>query len=317
MTIEMAVQELRMGGLVAFPTETVYGLGADASNPASLDKLYSLKGRPRNHPVIVHLGCRSWLPKWTETCEAAEKLADAFWPGPLTLILERRPGVSDQLTGGQNTVGVRMPSHPIALELLIEFGGGLAAPSANRFGRISPTTADHVRQEFGDRVQVLDGGPCKVGVESTIIDLSGGAPVLLRPGHITPEDVFEVLGKKVRVGEGAVRAPGTLDSHYCPETPAFLVDGEKLDKALEQAKTRGLKVAVLCHQQLTSETYWVQAPEDALEYARELYANLRLLDQAGADEILIEEPPAKESWLAISDRLARATTGFKRLDCPR
>ena len=236
---------------------------------------------------------------------------EAFWPGPLTLILKRAQGVSDQLTGGQDSVGVRMPSHPLALELLNQFGGGLAAPSANRFGRISPTTADHVEQEFEGRVAVLDGGACPVGVESTIVDVSGEVPVLLRPGDITPSQISQVLGRPVAVGGGAVRAPGTLDSHYAPVTPAFLVPSERLAEVLSQVKAN--RTGLLSAQPQPIDLFWLQAEAEPREYARALYSNLRLLDGAGLQEILIEAPPQGEAWTAVSDRLARATQGFKEL----
>ena len=310
-TIEKAVDELAQGRLVAFPTETVYGLGADASSPTALNLLYQTKGRPRNHPVIVHLGSPQWIGKWAKTNDWAEALMDAFWPGPLTLILKRVEGVSDQLTGGQDSVGVRMPSHPLALELLNSFGGGLAAPSANRFGRISPTTAEHVEQEFEGRVAVLDGGACPVGVESTIVDVSGEEPVLLRPGDITPSQISKVLGRPIAVGGGAVRAPGTLDSHYAPVTPAFLVPSEQLEQVL--ARTGGERVGLLSAESPSAEVFWLQAQAEPRGYARDLYSNLRLLDGAGLQEILIEVPPEGEAWTAVSDRLARATQGFKEM----
>lgn len=309
--MEKAVEELTRGKLVAFPTETVYGLGADAASAGALDLLYQTKGRPRNHPVIVHLGAPDWLEKWARSNDWAEALMEAFWPGPLTLILKRAQGVSDQLTGGQDSVGVRMPSHPLALELLNQFGGGLAAPSANRFGRISPTTADHVEQEFEGRVAVLDGGACPVGVESTIVDVSGEVPVLLRPGDITPSQISQVLGRPVAVGGGAVRAPGTLDSHYAPVTPAFLVPSERLAEVLSQVKAN--RTGLLSAQPQPIDLFWLQAEAEPREYARALYSNLRLLDGAGLQEILIEAPPQGEAWTAVSDRLARATQGFKEL----
>lgn len=309
--MEKAVEELTRGKLVAFPTETVYGLGADAASAGALDLLYQTKGRPRNHPVIVHLGAPDWLEKWARSNDWAEALMEAFWPGPLTLILKRAQGVSDQLTGGQDSVGVRMPSHPLALELLNQFGGGLAAPSANRFGRVSPTTADHVEQEFEGRVAVLDGGACPVGVESTIVDVSGEVPVLLRPGDITPSQISQVLGRPVAVGGGAVRAPGTLDSHYAPVTPAFLVPSERLAEVLSQVKAN--RTGLLSAQPQPIDLFWLQAEAEPREYARALYSNLRLLDGAGLQEILIEAPPQGEAWTAVSDRLARATQGFKEL----
>ncbi|HEY5290991.1 MAG TPA: L-threonylcarbamoyladenylate synthase, partial [Burkholderiales bacterium] len=241
--IRRAAAILRAGGLVAFPTETVYGLGADASNPAAVAKIFAAKGRPQDHPVIVHLGSIELLPLWAgEIPAAAHKLAAAFWPGPLTLILKRAAGVSDCVTGGQDTVGLRIPGHPVALELLQAFAGaeggrafsGIAAPSANRFGRISPTTAAHVRAELGAAVEwVLDGGECGVGIESTIVDLSRGRAVLLRPGQITPAQIAAVLGDEVAQPDAAApRVPGAQGSHYAPRTPLHLVAAAELPAKL-------------------------------------------------------------------------------------
>ena len=240
--------------MVAFPTETVYGLGADATNPAAVAKIFAAKGRPQDHPVIVHLGSIELLPLWAgEIPTAAHKLAAAFWPGPLTLILKRAAGVSDCVTGGQDTVGLRIPGHPVALELLQAFAGeeggrrfsGVAAPSANKFGRISPTMAEHVRAELGAAVQtVLDGGECGVGIESTIVDLSRGRAVLLRPGQITPAQIAAVLGTEVELPDAAApRVSGALDSHYAPRTPLHLVPAAELPAKL--AALRGKRLAVL------------------------------------------------------------------------
>ncbi len=209
--IREAVAVLKRGGLVAFPTETVYGLGADASNPAAVARIYKVKGRPVNHPVIVHIGDAGRLECWArEVPNDARKLAARFWPGPLTLVLKRALGVGDYLTGGEDTIGLRMPNHPVALELLRQFGGGIAAPSANKFGRISPTTAEHVSDDLGDEVDlILDGGPCEIGIESTIIDLSRDRPVLLRPGRISVEEIAATLSVKPEPRDrSAPRAPG-------------------------------------------------------------------------------------------------------------
>ena len=226
LAVEEAAAILRGGGLVAFPTETVYGLGADAANPEAVARIFAAKGRPANHPVIVHLGSVEQLTDWaTDIPPAAYRLAQHFWPGPLTLILKRHARVSDAVTGGQDTVGLRVPGHPIALALLAAFSGGIAAPSANRFGWLSPTTAAHVRTGLGASVDyVLDGGPCRVGIESTIIDLSGDYPRLLRPGTITAAGIEAVLDKPLAAPAGeAPHSPGMLPSHYAPQTALTLV----------------------------------------------------------------------------------------------
>ncbi len=318
--IERAAAILRAGGLVAFPTETVYGLGADASNPEAVAKIFAAKGRPQDHPLIVHLADIAQLPLWAvEIPESARKLAEAFWPGPLTLVLKRAPGVPDCVTGGQDTVGLRIPGHPLALELLRAFAGeaggrrysGVAAPSANKFGRISPTTAEHVRAELGAAVDaVLDGGDCEVGIESTIIDMSHGKPVLLRPGQITPAEIAAVLGAEVEAPDAAApRAPGTLDSHYAPRTPLYLVAAAELPAQL--AAHRGQKVAVLARAEAPSglkDVYWQEAPRAVTGYAHELYASLRRLDDLGCDLILVEAPPAVPGWQGVNDRLTRASS---------
>jgi L-threonylcarbamoyladenylate synthase len=318
--IERAAAILRAGGLVAFPTETVYGLGADASNPAAVAKIFAAKGRPQDHPVIVHLGSIELLPQWAaEIPLAARKLAAAFWPGPLTLILKRAAGVPDCVTGGQDTVGLRIPGHPVAFELLSAFAGkesgrgfsGVAAPSANKFGRLSPTTAAHVRAELGDAVDcVLDGGECAVGIESTIIDLSRGRAVLLRPGDITPAQVAAVLGTDVELRDTAApRVPGALDSHYAPRTPLLLVAAAELPARL--AALRGKKLAVLARAEAPAgleNVSWQTAPRAAAGYAHELYTSLRRLDALGCAAILVEAPPAAPEWQAVNDRLRRASS---------
>ncbi len=318
--IERAVAVLRAGGLVAFPTETVYGLGADAANPQAVRKIFEAKGRPATHPVIVHLADAVQLANWArEIPPAAQKLAKKFWPGPLTLILRRTATASDLVTGGQETVAVRVPSHPVAQQLLARFGGGIAAPSANRHGRVSATTAAHVRLEFGAVVDcVLDGGEAQVGIESAIVDLSGGSPALLRPGSITAAEIEAVLGVSLAAPAGdAPRAPGTLAAHYAPRTPLMLTES---DLALELATSllrQGKRVAVLAlsaQQPVLQGLEWIAAPRDAAGYAHELYASLRRLDELGCDAILVEKPPQTPAWAAINDRLARAATGASELD---
>jgi L-threonylcarbamoyladenylate synthase len=318
--IERAAAILRAGGLVAFPTETVYGLGADASDPAAVARIFAAKGRPQDHPVIVHLAGIESLPLWAgEIPPAAQKLATAFWPGPLTLILKRARGVPDCVTGGQDTVGLRIPGHPVALELLKAFAGeeggrtfsGVAAPSANKFGRISPTTAEHVRAELGDAVDwVLDGGECGVGIESSIVDLSRGGAVMLRPGQITAAQIAAVLGAEVKLPDAAApRVPGALASHYAPRTPLDLVAAAELPATL--AALRGKRLAVLARAEAPAglkNVSWQTAPREAAGYAHELYASLRRLDALGCDVILVEAPPAAPEWQGVNDRLRRASS---------
>jgi len=312
--IGRAVAALRRGALVAFPTETVYGLGADASNPAAVARIFEAKGRPANHPLIVHLASASALPQWARDIpESAQRLAERFWPGPLTLILERGSGVPDAVTGGQDSVGLRVPAHPVAQALLHAFGGGIAGPSANRFGRVSPTTAQHVRDELGDRLEmILDGGPCPVGIESTIVDLSGSAPVLLRPGRITPQEIEAVIGTQLgRANAASPRASGTLAAHYAPRLPLRLVSSATLDAAVREAASQRLVAVLARHPRpgYSNATVWMMAPLDAAEYARLLYAGLRQLDESGCALILVEAPPDTQDWAAVRDRLARAAAG--------
>lgn len=318
--IKNAVAVLCAGGLVAFPTETVYGLGADASNPEALKKVFAAKGRPHDHPLIVHVADAAQLANWArEIPPAATRLAKKFWPGPLTMILRRAPGVSDLVTGGQDTVALRVPSHPVAQALLRAFGGGIAAPSANRFGRVSATTAEHVRHEFGDTVDcVLDGGAADVGIESTIVDLSGAQPGLLRPGRITAQQLEEVLEMPLAApGSAAPRAPGTLAKHYAPQTPLLMMEADLLLELAASLTRQGKRVAALARsalQPLLPDLIWITAPADAESYAHDLYGNLRRLDEAGCDTILVEAPPQETAWAAITDRLTRAAAGSPALD---
>jgi L-threonylcarbamoyladenylate synthase len=313
---------LREGELVAFPTETVYGLGADASNAHAIAKIFAAKGRPADHPLIVHLSDASHLGRWAVNIpEAAEKLAAAFWPGPLTLILKRHPSVLDAVTGGQDTVGLRVPNHPLALQLLREFGGanggGLAAPSANRFGRVSPTTAAHVHEELGDAVSmILDGGPCAVGIESTILDLSAGTPRILRPGMLGAEAIAKVLGYAPELGgaQDIPRVSGSLEAHYAPRTPLQLLATPDIVEAASKALGAGQRVAMLTSQPLApghENLAWCPASVDATQFAHDLYARLRELDAMGFDLILVATPPADETWRAVTDRLRRAAAGSK------
>lgn len=313
--ITRAVAVLKAGELVAFPTETVYGLGADASNADAVKKIFAAKGRPADHPLIVHVADAVQLANWAHHIPpAAHVLAKKFWPGPLTLVLKRNPRVPDVVTGGQDTVAIRVPSHPVAQALLREFGGGVAAPSANRFGRVSATTAAHVREEFGDAVAcVLDGGAADVGIESTIVDCSRATPTLLRPGWITPQQLEAALGAPLAAPDADMpRAPGTLDKHYAPQTPLLLMEADLVAELARSLTRQGKRVAALARtslRPLIDGLVWIAAPADAGGYAHDLYANLRELDHAGCDAILVEQPPEVPEWFAIRDRLTRAAAG--------
>jgi L-threonylcarbamoyladenylate synthase len=317
--VARAVGLLRRGDLVAFPTETVYGLGADASNPEAVARIFAAKGRPADHPVIVHLARAGALDAWArDVPDEARALADAFWPGPLTLVLPRASGVGDFVTGGQDTVGLRVPAHPVARALLQAFAdgndAGIAAPSANRFGRISPTTAAHVAADLKDAVAlILDGGACIVGIESTIVAFAAAGPMLLRPGGIGIDALARVLGRPPRSADAsAPRASGTLASHYAPHTRSQLLLARALVAELEQRVDRDENPAVLARTVAKPgdfEGRWIAAPAEPARYAHDLYANLRALDDADADEILIEAPPDDAEWLAVRDRLLRATQG--------
>jgi L-threonylcarbamoyladenylate synthase len=307
--VRRAADILKRGGLVAFPTETVYGLGADASSAPAMARLYAVKARPADHPVIVHFADAESAFAWArEVPPGARSLAKAFWPGPLTLVLKRSAKAKDFVTGGQDTIGLRVPGHPVAQELLRAFGGGIAAPSANRFGRVSPTTAAHVRADLGSDVElVLDGGPSEVGIESTIVDLSGPRPVLLRPGRITRQELEKVLGALVEgKRENSPRHSGGLERHYAPKTPARLVPPHELDREIARLRD---KVAVLAFSRPDERVeYWLRMPREPQGYAHRLYAALRELDGAGCESILIEAPPDTPEWAGVRDRLARATS---------
>jgi L-threonylcarbamoyladenylate synthase len=322
--IARACAILGSGGLVAFPTETVYGLGADAENPEAVASIFRVKGRPTNHPVIVHVAPEADIEYWAHSIPSeARSLMDAFWPGPLTLILPRAPHVPPSVSGGQDTLGLRCPSHPVAVELLRAFKGGkggVAAPSANKFGHVSPTTAEHVRQEFALELGnslglVLDGGSSAVGIESTIIDMSRMAthgPVLLRPGFITAEDIESVIGRAPGAADsGAPRASGTLSSHYAPATPALLCSPELLKARAEILRVKNLPFALLLHsmENLSGAAATIRLPSDPELYARGLYASLRSLDKSGAYAILVETPPSEPAWDGVRDRLTRAAFG--------
>ncbi|ONI91085.1 threonylcarbamoyl-AMP synthase [Saccharothrix sp. ALI-22-I] len=311
--IDKAAGVLRAGGLVAIPTETVYGLGANVEDVAAVARVFQVKGRPPSHPLIVHIGSAEQLGEWvTVVPDTARLLAERFWPGPLTLVLRRGPRVPLEATGGLETVAVRVPDHSMALALLSAFGGGVAAPSANRFGSVSPTTADHVRAELGDAVDfVLDGGPCQVGLESTIVDATSETPSILRPGGVTREELEAALGSQVSVGSTSrVRVPGQHPSHYAPRARVVLVEPEALLTEVELAQEAGHRVGVILPPSLADapvKTHAVVAvPRSMAAYARRLYGFLRDLDQLGCDLIVASLPPEEGLGLAIANRLRRA-----------
>jgi L-threonylcarbamoyladenylate synthase len=310
--LEAAVVALRRGEAIGLPTETVYGLAADAGNADAVRNIFILKGRPADHPLIVHIADAEDLNDWAIAIpDSARRLAKAFWPGPLTLILKKRDGVASVVTGGQDSIGLRCPAHPIALAVLRAFGGGLAAPSANRFGHVSPTRAQHVRDEFGAAVPiVLDGGDCEVGIESTIVDLSGATPRLLRPGRISRAELEAVIGP---IAEGATadspRAPGLLEKHYAPRTSTQLLSRAQTIAAVREQSVLGKRVIVLALATLPEACEGIALPADAATYAHGLYAALRELDSRQANLILVERPPEDRDWLAVRDRLNRSAAG--------
>ena len=319
--IAEAAQRIRAGELVGFPTETVYGLGADASNDAAVALIFAAKGRPPEHPLIVHVASAAQVADYaSEVPPFAAKLIQAFWPGPLTLILPRRTGVAAAAAGGQNSIGLRCPAHPVALALLQACGTGLAGPSANRFGRVSPTTAQHVQEELGEDLMVLDGGPCAVGIESTIVDCTRGQPVLLRPGVLTCAQLESacgqpVLDKDAQSAVAAPRASGTLESHYAPNARVRLMDALALQAELDtlDADTKGPAarpgtVAVYARSPLhwRATTLRRQMPGDAAAAAQQLFAVLRELDALGVSQIWVQAPPEAPEWDGVRDRLKRA-----------
>jgi L-threonylcarbamoyladenylate synthase len=314
--IARAVEALRAGDLVAFPTETVYGLGADAANPDAVRRLYAVKGRPAGHPVIVHLARAAQLDELARDVPAAARLlADSFWPGPLTIVVRRDPErVVAEVTGGRDTVGLRVPDHPVALELLASFGGGVAAPSANRFGRVSPTAAAHVRADLGADVQVvLEGGPCRVGVESTIVDLAGAEPAILRVGGVSRAAIEQVVGGAcVLRTTGEIAAPGTTASHYSPRAAVEIVEAEAVGERARELTARSRRAGLLAMgpvpPELPGALVVLDAPVDVAEYARVLYARLREADEHGLDVLLVVIPPASDGLgAAIADRVCRAS----------
>jgi L-threonylcarbamoyladenylate synthase len=330
LAITEAAALLEQGKLVAFPTETVYGLGADAENPSAVAAIYAAKGRPANHPVIVHVAEHADLQRWVQHIPTeAEKLIQAFWPGPLTLILKRSSHIPDAVSGGQDTIGLRCPSHPVALNLLKQFKrgqGGIAAPSANRFGHVSPTSAQHVMTEFSELqadviAGLIDGGASEVGIESTIVDcsrISTTGIVLLRPGYITAEQIAAVIGLEVKApDQAAPRVSGALDAHYAPRTPLLLIKQDELQQVIKRLEANQQSFVVMTcgggqssFQPAALMTH--QLPSDAKAYAHGLYAGLRLLDVKKAQIMLVELPPQDEAWRGVNDRLRRAA--FDSLD---
>ena len=323
--IAEAAQRIRQGALVGFPTETVYGLGADASNDAAVALIFAAKGRPSDHPLIVHVASAAQVADYASDVPAfAARLIQAFWPGPLTLILPRRAGVAAAAAGGQHSIGLRCPAHPVALALLQACGTGLAGPSANRFGRVSPTTAQHVQEELGEDLLVLDGGPCEVGIESTIVDCTRGQPVLLRPGVLTRAQLEAACGQpvldkdtpvKTSVKTQAPRASGTLESHYAPNARVRLMDAMALQAALDTleanasaAVAQASAVAVYARSplRLNAPTLHRQMPDDASAAAQQLFAVLRELDALGVSQIWVQAPPEAPEWEGVRDRLKRA-----------
>jgi len=332
--ISHAARVLLDGGLVAFPTETVYGLGADAESREAVERIYQAKGRPSNHPVIVHIAPEADLTYWAASVpDEARALVDAFWPGPLTLILKRAAHISDVVSGGQDSVGLRCPSHPVAQRLIRAFAagkpsgqGGIAGPSANKFGQVSPTQASHVRDEFPELVAagmpILEGGSSEVGIESTIIDLSrlsqGVGPVLLRPGHITAQQISQILEIPVHQPDAqAPRVSGALKSHYAPSTPIKLIKALSLsEEATQQAQQSTARLVCVTHsidhalQPRHAQIDWVTMPAQPAAYSYALYATLRALDQGNYACMLWEEVPDTSEWLGIRDRLGRAAAAF-------
>jgi L-threonylcarbamoyladenylate synthase len=313
--LRRAAAELAAGELVAFPTETVYGLGARADDDAAVARIFAAKGRPADHPLIVHVsdvgGARAFAREWPAS---AQRLAEAFWPGPLTVIVPRRPEMAAAAAGGQASVGLRCPAHPVAQALLAEAAAlgvaGVAGPSANRFGRISPTTAAHVHEEFGDALSILDGGECEAGIESAIVDCSRGAPALLRPGVLTRAQLEAVLGQPLReAGRDAPRASGTLAAHYAPRAKLRLMSAQELRIALDLLPKSGVNLVAVYFRTVKPDAS-VRAsramPDNPVAAAHELFSALRELDGTGATLIWVETPPDAPAWEGVRDRLQRA-----------
>ena len=328
-SIALAAQALQRGDLIGLPTETVYGLAADACNAQAVAKIFSTKGRPSDHPLIVHVTDIESAQRFaSEIPDFAKRLINAFWPGPLTLILPRIQDVATAAAGGQNSVGIRSPSHPIARYILLAAQAldvwGLAAPSANKFGRVSPTTAAHVQEEFGDALLIVDGGACDVGIESAIVDCTRGWPVLLRPGVLTLEQLSLACGEQVlqpsdqlSPTNSAPKASGTLAAHYAPIAKLFLMDKQDIEQKLAQRKDdlplaiwsrSALQVSKEAHFDKKAALHWQQMPIDPAQCAHALFAQLRAFDAFGVGQIWVETPPLESAWEGVHDRLRRAET---------
>ena len=319
-SIEEAAAQLARGDLVAFPTETVYGLGADAGSEAAVAKIFTAKGRPSDHPLIVHVPDEAAVDAFAASVPVfAHKLMQAFWPGPVTLIFPRRQGVAAAAAGGQDSIGLRCPAHPVAHALLLACARalppvlGIAGPSANKFGRVSPTTAQHVLAEFGEGLTILDGGPCRVGIESTIVDCTRGVPVLLRPGMVTPAQLEAACGERIRFPEelaaDSPRASGTLESHYAPQARLRVMDANALQTALDLLGADAAGIATYSRSILRTRSEKVlrrRMPDDAAETARQLFAVMRDFDSQGVRLIWVETPPPETEWDGVRDRLQRA-----------
>ena len=320
--IAEAARVIRAGGLVGFATETVYGLGADASSDSAVAGIFAAKGRPSDHPLIVHVAEPAQVADYAvDVPPFASRLMQAFWPGPLTVILPRRPGVAAAAAGGQDSIGLRCPAHLVARALLAACATGIAAPSANRFGRVSPTTALHVAQEFGDSLLVLDGGPCEVGIESSIVDCTRSRPVLLRPGVLTRAQLEAACGEAVLSSEEftgtstdalAPRASGTLESHYAPDAKVRLMDAQAIQTALDLLGPDAAHIAVYARAIVrikSTQVIYRRMPDDATAAAQQLFSVLRGFDAQGVKLIWIEHPPADAAWDGVRDRLVRAAAG--------
>jgi L-threonylcarbamoyladenylate synthase len=304
-----ATDVLRRGGLVGMPTETVYGLAADAENPAAVLRIFAAKGRPSFHPLIVHIASSASLDEWAvEVPESARELADRFWPGPLTMILRRSERVPSVVTGDLASVGLRVPSHPVARALLAEFGGGLAAPSANRFGRVSPTTAEHVREELGDRVDlVLEGGACEIGLESTIVDLTTAAPTLLRFGAVTPAELQEIVPTlNLHPGLDSTHCSGRLESHYAPRAAVEIGALTDLHQRISESSEAVAILSACQPEAVASHVVWFPMPKISADYARCLYSKLREVDRLGLSRAVVVLPEQIGIGLAIADRMHKA-----------
>lgn len=312
-----AIEVLKKGGLVVFPTETVYGLGADARNEQAIKKVFAVKGRPAHHPLIVHLASLEQLNNWAVNIpESAIELAKYFWPGPLTIILQKHPQVSNLITGNQNTIAIRMPRHPLTLEMLQQFGSAIVGPSANSYGKISPTTVQHIARDLGNKVDyILDGGPCEIGIESTIVNFTSNIPQILRQGSISAELITKVVGISLTPNNTKphnIRTPGSSKTHYAPSKPLYLSSSIEFLNIAKLAIKENLNYSYLSFQKCPTQNkhvIWLQAPDDPTLYAKNLYAYLHQLDVLNNQCIVVEMPPLQPAWTAIIDRLTRASKG--------